>query len=47
MTGVQTCALPIYGKAGDIAAEEKGEYGMIAGDIVRSLPYAIKEICDG
>ena len=26
-----------------MAAEEKGEYGMIAGDIVQYVPYAFKE----
>lgn len=33
----------LHGSAGDMAAEEKGEYGMIAGDIVQYVPYAIKE----
>ena len=33
----------IHGRAGDMAAEEKGEYGMIASDIITYIPYAIKE----
>lgn len=40
------CGVYIHGRAGDIAASEKGEYGMIAGDIVRCVPYAIKEFLD-
>lgn len=34
----------IHGIAGDIASEEKGEYGMIARDIVDNIPYAIKKL---
>lgn len=34
----------IHGKAGDIAAEAKGEYGMTAMDIVEMTAYALKEI---
>ncbi|WIV13453.1 NAD(P)H-hydrate dehydratase [Proteiniborus sp. MB09-C3] len=33
-----------HGLAGDIVAREKGEYGLIAGDIVENIPYAIKAI---
>lgn len=33
----------LHGRAGDMAAEEKGEYGMIASDIISWIPYAIKE----
>ncbi len=34
----------LHGLAGDIGAKEKGEYGLIAGDIVENIPYAIKYV---
>lgn len=38
------CGVYIHGRAGDIAAAELGEAGMIAGDVSRSLPIALKEL---
>lgn len=40
------CGAYLHGLAGDIAAEKYGEYGMIAGDIIESLPKAIISIMD-
>lgn len=34
----------LHGLAGDLAAESMGMHGMLAGDVARHLPYAIKEI---
>ena len=34
----------LHGMAGDMAAEEKGEYGMIANNIIEYIPYAIKRV---
>ena len=34
----------IHGLAGDIAARNRGEIGLIAGDILENIPYAIKQM---
>ena len=37
----------IHGLTGDLAKEEKGEMGMIAGDLVEKIPEALKRIASG
>ena len=37
------CGVYLHGRAGDMAAAEKGEYGMIASDIIGYIPYTFKE----
>lgn len=37
-------AVWIHGRAGDLAAEDKGEYGMLPGDLIEQIPYAIREL---
>lgn len=39
-------AVYIHGLTGDRAAKEKGEYGLVAGDLVECLPYTIKDIVE-
>ena len=34
----------VHGRSGDSAAEYKGEYGLLAGDIVEGLIYTMKEM---
>jgi hydroxyethylthiazole kinase-like uncharacterized protein yjeF len=36
----------LHGLAGDLARDLKGEYGLIASDIVSMVPFAIKSILD-
>lgn len=36
-------AVWIHGRAGDLAAADKGEYGMTVGDLIGQIPYAMKE----
>ena len=37
-------AVWLHGRAGDLAAENKGEYGMTPSDLIEQIPYAIKEL---
>lgn len=36
-------AVWLHGRAGDLAAADKGEYGMTVGDLIGQIPYAMKE----
>lgn len=38
------CGAFIHGRAGDISADELGAAGVIAGDVLRALPAALKEL---
>jgi NAD(P)H-hydrate epimerase len=38
------CGAFFHGRAGDIAADELGAAGVIAGDVLRTLPYALREL---
>ena len=37
-------AVWLHGQAGDLAAEDKGEYGMTPSDLIEQIPYAIKDL---
>lgn len=37
-------AVWLHGRAGDLAAADRGEYGMTPSDLVEQIPYAIKEL---
>ena len=39
-------AVWLHGRAGDLAAADKGEYGMTPGDLIEQIPYAIREVTD-
>jgi len=37
-------AVWLHGRVGDLAAREKGEYGMTPGDMIDEIPYAVKSL---
>ncbi len=34
----------LHGQAGDLAAAEKGQAGLIAGDVIEQIPYALQSV---
>ena len=42
-----TAAVVVHGRAGDLAARERGEEGLTAGDVVDALPAAIESLRRG
>lgn len=39
-------AVWLHGRAGDLAAEDKGVYGMTPSDLIEQIPYAIREVTE-
>ena len=39
-------AVWLHGRAGDLAAAEKGEYGMTPSDLIEYIPYAMREVTE-
>lgn len=39
-------AVWLHGRAGDLAAADKGEYGMTPSDMIGQIPYAMKELME-
>ena len=39
-------AVYLHGLAGDLCAEEKGEWGMVPGDMIAMLPRAIRSVLE-
>ena len=39
-------AVWLHGRAGDLAAQDKGEHGMTPSDLIERIPYAMKELFD-
>lgn len=39
-------AVWLHGRAGDLAAEDKGVYGMLPTDLIEQIPYAIREVTE-
>lgn len=44
VTDAPAAAVWVHGRAGDLAAEDKGEYGMTPSDLIEQIPYALAEL---